>query len=121
MAVIFSGFSTKASNSNFKLYDEALIRQDLMNHFMTKKGERILRPKFGCDIHKYVFQQATASTKNGIMLAAKEVFDSDRRVEVNDIEVTHTNNLIVVSALLKLKVIDSEMQFIINFNEKEVF
>lgn len=121
MSVIFSGFSTVQSNSNFKLYDEELIRQDLMNHFMTKRGERILRPKFGCDIHKYLFQPATASTKNGIMLEAKEVFDSDPRVITKNIEVTHTNNLIVVSALLELQIINSEIEFIVNFNEKEVF
>jgi phage baseplate assembly protein W len=121
MAVSFSGFSTINSNSNFKLYDEALIRQDLMNHFMTKKGERILRPNFGCDIHKYLFRQSDMTTKNNILLAAKEVFDSDPRVITKSLDVTHTNNLVTITAILQFKVIDSEIQFIVNFNEKEVF
>ena len=121
MSVIFSGFSTVHSNLNFKLYDEALIRQDLMNHFMTKKGERILRPDFGCDIQKFLFRQATESTKNNILSAAKEVFDADSRVTIIDINATHTHNLIVVTALLQLHVIDSEIEFAVHFNEKEIF
>ncbi len=36
--------------------DEALIQQSIRMIVMTRKGERVMRPEFGCDIHAYVFE-----------------------------------------------------------------
>ena len=44
---VFKGFSSRADNSNFKLYDFALIKQDLINRLSVRKGERVENPEFG--------------------------------------------------------------------------
>jgi len=43
----FKGFSSRADKSNFKLYDFALIRQDLIHRLSVRKGERVENPEFG--------------------------------------------------------------------------
>ncbi len=36
--------------------DEKLIEQSIRMIIMTRKGERVMRPTFGCDIHDYTFE-----------------------------------------------------------------
>ena len=38
---VFKGFSSRADNNNYKLYDFALIKQDLINRLSVRKGERV--------------------------------------------------------------------------------
>ena len=45
------GFSTvNPENSSFQQYDLSLIKQDLLNHFNIRQGEKISDPTFGCII-----------------------------------------------------------------------
>ena len=44
----YKGFSSlDQTTSNSKLYDFDLIKQDIINHFNTRKGERVMNPTFG--------------------------------------------------------------------------
>ena len=36
--------------------DELLIEESIRMIIMTRKGERVMRPTFGCDIHDYTFE-----------------------------------------------------------------
>jgi phage baseplate assembly protein W len=47
-------------------YDEAAIRNSIVNIFNTKKGERFLIPEFGADLYRYLFSPVTESTGNMI-------------------------------------------------------
>ena len=38
---VFKGFSSRSENSNYKLYDFELIKQDLINRLSVRKGERV--------------------------------------------------------------------------------
>ena len=60
---MYKGFSTiNTSTENFGLYDIELIKQDLINHFNTKKGERLMNPEFGCDVWLVLFEQMDGAT-----------------------------------------------------------
>ena len=48
---VFKGFSSRAENSNYKLYDFELIKQDLINRLSVRKGERVENPEFGTIIY----------------------------------------------------------------------
>jgi hypothetical protein len=48
---VFKGFSSRADQSNFKMYDFALIKQDLINRLSVRKGERVENPEFGTIIY----------------------------------------------------------------------
>lgn len=115
------GFSTINSNTSFKLYDDELIRQDLLNHFRTRKGERILRPNFGCDIYKYLFEHDSEITRSLIYQAAKEVFDYDSRIEVLALKPVRIENGIIIYSSLKNIFNGNVLEFIARYTDKGVF
>lgn len=36
--------------------DDELVKQSLLQILMTGRGERVMRPRFGCNLHAYVFE-----------------------------------------------------------------
>ncbi len=83
---MFRGFSTAVEETTGKrdwtLYDIKLIRQDLLNHFNTRKGERPMRPDFGCSIWDWLFELSSASVRDDIKAEARRICESDSRVNV---------------------------------------
>jgi len=56
----YVGFSSvDISNTNSKLYDFALIQQDIINQFNTRKGERVMLPTFGSIIWDVIMEPMT--------------------------------------------------------------
>ena len=50
-SVTFKGFSSRANQKNFKLYDFEVAKQDLINRLSVRKGERVENPEFGTIIY----------------------------------------------------------------------
>lgn len=56
---------TTDHRGNVELSDtEADIRESIRIILGTAKGERIMRPEFGCDIHEHVYSSAAPATLN---------------------------------------------------------
>ena len=53
-------------------HHEKKIRQSIMIILSTAKGERVMRPDFGCDIHDYVFDIIETSTLTLIKSSVEE-------------------------------------------------
>ena len=52
---IFNGFSTIGREfKDPKLYDIELVKQDLLNHFNIRKGEKLENPNFGTNLWNYL-------------------------------------------------------------------
>ena len=78
------------------------IKSNFINLILTRKGERVHQPEFGCDIHEYVFEQLTPETVDGAhrsVLAAVEqwmpfleLVQFELRQNSNDID---TNKLLL--------------------------
>jgi phage baseplate assembly protein W len=49
------------------------IKSNFINLILTRKGERVHQPEFGCDIHAYLFEQMTPEN---IELARQSVLDA---------------------------------------------
>jgi phage baseplate assembly protein W len=49
------------SNGYFETTTDLLtqIRSNLKNLLLTRKGERVMQPDYGCDIYKVIFEQMT--------------------------------------------------------------
>ena len=53
----------------------------------TAKGERVMRPAFGCDIHDHVFSAATPSTLNLIESSVREALVRwEPRIDVESVD-----------------------------------
>ena len=69
--------------------DEESIRQSIKIILGTAKGERVMRPDFGCGIYDLVFEITTASTAGKISQAVSEaLLKFEPRIDVIDIQVT---------------------------------
>lgn len=53
----------------------------------TAKGERVMRPEFGCGIHEYVFGSTNATTLNLVEAAVEEALvEWEPRIEVSNVD-----------------------------------
>jgi phage baseplate assembly protein W len=85
----YRGFSTvNGSSDNFALYDFELIKQDLLNHFYIRQGERLMNPSFGTIIWDLLFEPLTDEVKNAILQNVNEIVNFDPRVQASNVIVT---------------------------------
>jgi phage baseplate assembly protein W len=97
---IFKGFSSRAENSNYKLYDFQLIKQDLINRLSVRKGERIENPEFGTIIYDVLFEPLTPALKQAVADDISQNLNSDPRVSTQDITVSEVDSGISIQATL---------------------
>jgi phage baseplate assembly protein W len=84
----YRGISTVAETGSFALYDIALIKQDLINHFHIRKGEKLENPRFGTIIWDILFEPLTEDVKQLILDDVTTIINYDPRVQVSDIVVS---------------------------------
>src|SRR6056297_3288070 len=74
----YRGISTVDPDaSNWLLYDIALIKQDLLNHFNIKKGEKLSDPTFGTIIWSAIYEPLTEPVKQAIVDDVTEIVNYD--------------------------------------------
>jgi phage baseplate assembly protein W len=83
----YRGFSTVNNNKRFKVTDAALVKQDLINHFNIRKGEKLMQPDFGTIIWGLLFEPLTNDLKNAVVADITQIISYDPRVQVNNVEV----------------------------------
>jgi phage baseplate assembly protein W len=94
----YKGFSSKEAKNNFKLYDIDLVKQDLINHFYIKKGEKLENPDFGTVIWDLLFEPMTEEVKQLITKDVEEIINYDPRIAVQQVSVDTTDQGIQISA-----------------------
>jgi phage baseplate assembly protein W len=87
-----------------------LAKQDLYNTFMTKRGERVMRPGYGTVIFDLLFDPFDEDLKDAVVEDATRIISEDPRVElvsllVNELE--HTLRLDIQLLYVPLDVIDT--------------
>jgi len=88
-AKMYKGFSTINPNTeNFGLYDLELIRQDLLNHFHVRQGERLMNPSFGTIIWDLLFEPLTEDLKTLITENVNTIINYDPRIKADQVIVT---------------------------------
>jgi phage baseplate assembly protein W len=95
---IFSGFSSRAEQSNYKLYDFELIKQDLMNRLSIRKGERLENPEFGTIIYDAIFEPLTESLRQAILDDITQNLNADPRLNTTDVIVSEADHGISIQA-----------------------
>lgn len=95
MANKFIGYSTVEQNfGSVVLEDIALAKRDLLNHFYTRKGERLGEPQFGSILPLLVFDPLDDDTVFAVEDDVREVVGADPRWKIIDITTTIGENSI---------------------------
>lgn len=97
-AFTYKGFSSKQISKNYKLYDIDLVKQDLINHFYIRKGEKLENPEFGTVIWDMLFEQFTDDVKNIIAKDVEDIVNYDPRLLVNEVQIDNTDQGIRIQA-----------------------
>lgn len=101
---VFVGFSTVGKRiPNTRMYDIELIKQDLRNHFMTRKGERVMNPNYGSIIWFLLFEPFTESIKQQVLSDVERIIRSEPRVEIVNIDLSSTDYGLTLNVLLNYK------------------
>lgn len=120
---LYRGFSSFEfeSKKTFKLNDIELVKMDLLNHIFTRRGERVMMPKFGTIIPDLVFEPLDEGTMNTLEDELRYVFNYDPRVSLLNLTLSpkYDQNLVQASATLlyvELNMIDN-LELNIQFEE----
>jgi len=84
----YKGFSTSNRPKHFRITDFELVKQDLINHFNIRKGEKLMNPDFGTIIWDTLFDPFDETTKTKIMQDVKRIISYDSRVSAQNVVVT---------------------------------
>lgn len=118
MAVTFKGFSSPVVGPTKVLYDEELVKQDLLNHFNTRKGERAFDAEYGFVGWDLVFELDQPSVKQALDDDARRIVSLDPRVSLNSLEVQNTEYGYMISIKLYYVQLESVEDLTIVFDKR---
>ncbi len=87
-----------------------LAKQDLQYAFLTRRGERVMRPDFGTIIFDLLFEPFDNGTREAIYEDAARIINEDPRfepIEIQARELEQTVRLDVVLRYVPLDVVDT--------------
>ena len=94
----FIGFSTKNKQAiNHTLTGKELVVEDLLNNIMTRKGERVMMPTYGCIIHDLIFEPLTPNTRTLIEEDLTNIISDEPRVNLENINLTEGEHTVTAS------------------------
>lgn len=115
---MYKGFSSiNASTENYNLYDFELIKQDILNHFNTRQGERLMNPTFGCVIWDLLFEPLTEDIKGLILDNVNTIINYDPRVKAESVIVTSYGQGIQIQCTLKFVPYNIQQSLQLNFDQ----
>jgi phage baseplate assembly protein W len=116
----YRGFSTVANEKEFTLYDFELIKQDIINHFHIRQGEKLSDPSFGTIIWDLLFEPFTDDVRDAIVENVREIINYDPRVQPSDVFVdTYEHGIVIKCSLLFLPYNLSD-QLIFEFDQRSL-
>lgn len=112
MAIMYRGFSTVGRNKKYRLTDFELVKQDLVNHFYIRKGEKLMRPNFGTIIWNVIHEPLTEDLKSVITSDINAIASYDPRLSIDNVIITEYEHGIQVE--LELRYIQTNQSNLLN-------
>jgi hypothetical protein len=115
----YRGFSTVTDFAQgYSLYDLNLIKQDLINHFHIRKGEKLENPEFGTIIWDLLFEPLTPQLREVMVNDVSNIVNNDPRTKADKIIVTQVEQGIQIEITMTYLPynIQETMQF--NFDQR---
>ena len=102
---LYRGFSSYEyqRTKSFKINDIELVKLDLLNHIFTRRGERVMMPRFGTRIPDLAFEPLDEITLIILEEDLRQVVSFDPRVELLQMQVVpdYDGNSVTVSIRLR--------------------
>jgi phage baseplate assembly protein W len=115
----YKGFSSIGTNvGNTQLFDFELIKQDILNHFNTKKGERVMNPEFGSLIWDLLMEPLTDQTRELLKNDISTICTSDPRVTPIQMDLTEFETGYILELTLALNNTNQSSSMKLMFDQK---
>lgn len=115
----YRGFSTvDDTTTNVKLYDHELIKQDILNQFNTRKGERVMNPAFGSVIWDLIYEPLTPNVKQQISADIDRILNSDPRVVPTLVNIVEQDYGFLLEITLSYTGTDVSDSMILSFDKR---
>lgn len=100
----YKGFSSvDETTAETQLYDFDLIKQDIINHFKTKKGERLMNPTFGSIIWDLLMEPLTNEVRTALKDDVNTICTFDPRVTPIQMDITEYESGFLLELTLLMK------------------
>ena len=115
----YMGFSTvNNSDPGNRLYDFDLVKQDLINHFNTRKGERAMNPNFGSIIWDLLMEPLTDQTRIAIQDDITSICNADPRIHPTEIQITEYDSGYLLELTLILSATNQSANLTLAFDQQ---
>jgi len=115
--ITYRGFSTKLSAKKYSLTDFVLAKQDLINYFQIRKGEKLMQPEFGTIIWDMLFEPLNDETQQIISDDITRIVGYDPRLAVGQVAVSQQDRGFLVEITLTYIPTDQTDLIALNFNK----
>jgi phage baseplate assembly protein W len=113
---IYRGFSTRLNAKKYKLTDFQLAKQDMINYFDIRKGEKLMNPDFGTIIWDMLFEPLTDDTKQIITDDITRIVNYDPRLSVQQVTVNEQGNGFLIEIKMSYIPTDQSDTIALNFD-----
>jgi len=115
---LYRGFSTQTLSKKFRLTDFELARQDLINNFHIRKGEKPMNPNFGTIIWNILFEPFTEEVRQAIIDDVKKIVNYDPRLSVEDVIIDEYNQGLQIEIDLIYLNTDQRQNLLLKFDRE---
>lgn len=115
---LYRGFSSYEyqNTKSFKINDIELVKLDILNHIFTRKGERVMMPRFGTRIPDLAFEPLDDITLMVLEEDLRYVINFDPRVSLIDMTITPDPDTNSVTASATLLYVELDMVDTLDLN-----
>ena len=96
----YRGFSTAVNAKKYTLTDFELAKQDLLNYFNIRKGQKLMQPTFGTVIWDMLFEPLDENTQLLIQNDINKIISYDPRLAVGQVAITQQDHGFLIQLTL---------------------
>lgn len=112
----YKGFSTLQNAKKYTLTDFELAKQDLINYFNIRKGQKLMQPGFGTVIWDMLFEPLDESTQQIISQDITKIVSYDPRLQVGQIAISQQDTGFLIQLTLSYVPSDQTATIALNFD-----
>jgi phage baseplate assembly protein W len=118
---LYKGYSTVGNTgTKVRLTDADLVKQDLINHFNIRRGEKLMNPDFGTIVWDSLFEPFTDQLRDQIVEDVNRIASYDPRLVVDSVLVDQYDNGLILELRLVYANTNEVENLRLNFSRSSV-